>query len=113
MVVLLGDVVPFDVGVLSEVSDVFVSDAAVEEEVGDVVVLRLIGGVQLVGMKIKPCGKWFVRRFLLVMWWRSPKIGCPSEYWNEWVLRGRRVGVVSGGSIGVGSQVDRLSGAAA
>ena len=41
-------------GVLSKVSDVLVSDVAVGKEIGNVLVLRSVGGVELVGVKFEP-----------------------------------------------------------
>ena len=59
---MLGGLIPLDVGVLPEVRDVFVCDVAVKEKVGEVLVLRSIGGVELVGMKIKPSEDLLLRR---------------------------------------------------
>ena len=59
---MLGSVIPLGVGVLPEVGDVFVCDVAVEEKVGNVVVLRSIGGIQLVGMEVEPSDKLLLRR---------------------------------------------------
>ena len=41
-------------GVLSKVGDVFVSDVAVGKEIGNVLVLWSVGGVELVGVKFEP-----------------------------------------------------------
>ena len=54
LIVLLGGLIPLDVGVLPEVSDVFVCDVAVKEKVGQVLMLRSVGSVELVSMKVKP-----------------------------------------------------------
>ena len=54
LIVLLGGFIPLDIGVLPEISDVFVCDVAVEEEVGQVLMLRSVGSVELVSMKVKP-----------------------------------------------------------
>ena len=62
MIILLGGVIPLGVGVLPEVGDVFVCDVAVEEKVGNVVVLRSIGGIQLVGMEVEPSDKLLLGR---------------------------------------------------
>ena len=51
---MLGGFIPLDIGVLSEIGDVFVCDVAVTEEIGQVLVLRSVGSVELVSMKIKP-----------------------------------------------------------
>ena len=48
-------------GILSEVGDVFVGDVAVGEEIGNVLVLRSVGGVELVGVKFKPFEKLVCR----------------------------------------------------
>ena len=62
LIVLLGGLIPFDIGVLPEVSDAFVCDVAVKEKVGEVLVLRSIGGVELVSMKVKPSEDLLLRR---------------------------------------------------
>ena len=62
MIILLGGVIPLGVGVLPEIGDVFVCDVAVEEKVGNVVVLRSIGGIQLAGMEVEPSEKLLLRR---------------------------------------------------
>ena len=59
---MLGGVIPLGVGVLPEIGDVFVCDVAVEEKVGNVVVLRSIGGIQLAGMEVEPSEKLLLRR---------------------------------------------------
>ena len=46
--------IPLRMGVLSKVGDVFVSDVAVGKEMGNVLVLRSVGGVELVGVKFEP-----------------------------------------------------------
>ena len=51
---MLGGPIPLDMGVLPEVSDVFVCDVAVEEKVGQVLMLRSVGSVELVSMKVEP-----------------------------------------------------------
>ena len=51
---MLGGFIPLDIGVLPEISDVFVCDVAVEEEVGQVLMLRSVGSVELVSMKVEP-----------------------------------------------------------
>ena len=50
----VGGVVPFDVGELTVVANVFVCEAAVQEQTGDISVLGLVGCVKLIGMIIKP-----------------------------------------------------------
>ena len=57
LVVLASGVVPPDMGILSEVGDVFVGDVAVGEEIGDVLVLWSVGGVELVGVEFEPFEK--------------------------------------------------------
>ena len=54
-------VVPLVVGILSEVGDVFVGDVAVSEEIGNVLVLWSVGGVELVGVEFKPFEKLVCR----------------------------------------------------
>ena len=51
---MLGGFIPLDIGVLPGISDVFVCDVAVEEEVCQVLMLRSVGSVELVSMKVKP-----------------------------------------------------------
>ena len=46
LVVLASGVVPLGVGILSEIGDLFVGDVAVGEEIGDVLVLWSVGGVE-------------------------------------------------------------------
>ena len=48
-------------GILSEIGDVFVGDVAVGEEIGDVLVLWSVGGVELVGVKFEPFKKLVCR----------------------------------------------------
>ena len=52
--------IPLRMGVLSKVGDVFVSDVAVGKEIGNVLVLGSVGGVELVGMKFKPVEELFI-----------------------------------------------------
>ena len=59
MIPLVRGFIPLDMSVLSKIGDVFVSDVAVEKEVGQVLVLGSVGGVELVGMKIKPVEELF------------------------------------------------------
>ena len=54
MVILASGVVPLGVGILPEIGDLFVGDVAVGEEIGDVLVLWSVGGVELVGVKFEP-----------------------------------------------------------
>ena len=49
-VMAVGSVVPFDVGELTVVANVFVCEAAVQEQTGDISVLGLVGCVKLIGM---------------------------------------------------------------
>ena len=51
--------IPLDMSVLAKVGDVFVSNLAVEKEIGNVLVLGAVRGVELVGMEIKPVGELF------------------------------------------------------
>ena len=54
MIPLLSGLLPFDVSVLSKVVEFFVGDVAVKQEIGEVLVLRAVGGIELVGMEIEP-----------------------------------------------------------
>ena len=48
----VGGVVPFDMGELAVVANVFVGEATVQQQTGDVGVLGLVGCVKLIGMVI-------------------------------------------------------------
>ena len=61
LVVLASGVVPLGVGILSEIGDLFVGDVAVGEEIGDVLVLWSVGGVELVGVEFEPFEKLVCR----------------------------------------------------
>ena len=61
LVVLASGVVPLGVGILSEIGDLLVGDVAVGEEIGDVLVLWSVGGVELVGVKFEPFKKLVCR----------------------------------------------------
>ena len=61
LVVLASGVVPLDVGILSEIGDLFVGDVAVGEEIGNVLVLWSVGDVELVGVKFEPFEKLVCR----------------------------------------------------
>ena len=61
LVVLASGVVPLGMGILSEIGDVFVGDVAVGEEIGDVLALWSVGGVELVGVKFEPFKKLVCR----------------------------------------------------
>ena len=100
---MLGGLIPFDIGVLPEVSDVFVCDVAVKEKVGQVLMLRLIGSVELVSMKVKPSEDLLLRRQFLKVWCGSPEVGWSTDHWCKWILRGAGVGIVCCGGICVGS----------
>ena len=60
LIVTVSGFIPFHMGVLSKVGDVFVSDVAVGKEIGNVLVLGSVGGVELVGMKFKPVEELFI-----------------------------------------------------
>ena len=47
-------VVPLGVGILPEIGDLLVGDVAVGEEIGNVLVLWSVGGVELVGVEFEP-----------------------------------------------------------
>ena len=53
--------VPLGVGVLSEIGDLLVGDVAVGKEIGDVLVLWSVGGVELVGVKFEQFKKLVCR----------------------------------------------------
>ena len=57
LVVLASGVVPLGVGILSEIGDLLVGDVAVGKEIGDVLVLWSVGGVELVGVEFEPFEK--------------------------------------------------------
>ena len=61
LVVLAGGFVPLGVGVLSEIGNLLVVDVAVGKEIGDVLVLWSVGGVELVGVKFEPFKKLVCR----------------------------------------------------
>ena len=61
LVVLASGVVPLGVGILSEIGDLLVGDVAVGKEIGDVLVLWSVGGVELVGVKFEPFKKLVCR----------------------------------------------------
>ena len=61
LVVLASGFIPLGVGVLSEIGDLLVGDVAVGKEIGDVLVLWSVGGVELVGMKFEPFKKLVCR----------------------------------------------------
>ena len=61
LVVLASGVVPLGVGVLSEIGDLLVGDVAVGKEVGDVLVLWSVGGVELVSVEFEPFEKLVCR----------------------------------------------------
>ena len=54
-------VVPLGVGILSEIGDLLVGDIAVGKEIGDVLVLWSVVGVELVGVKFEPFEKLICR----------------------------------------------------
>ena len=54
-------VVPLGVGILSEIGDLLVGDVAVGKEIGDVLVLWSVGGVELVGVEFEPFEKLVCR----------------------------------------------------
>ena len=54
LIILVSGFIPLRMGVLSKVGNVFVSDVAVGKEIGNVLVLRSVGGVELVGVKFAP-----------------------------------------------------------
>ena len=54
LIILLGGFIPLYISVLSKVIEFFVCDVAVKQEIGKVLVLGSVGGVELVGMKIEP-----------------------------------------------------------
>ena len=60
LIVTVSGFIPLHVGVLSKVGDVFVSDVAVGKEIGNVLVLGSVGGVELVGVKFKPVEELFI-----------------------------------------------------
>ena len=62
LIPLLGGFIPLYISVLSKVIEFFVCDVAVKQEIGKVLVLRAVGGIELVGMEIEP-GK------NLLFWW--------------------------------------------
>ena len=61
LVVLASGVVPLGVGILSEIGDLLVGDVAVGKEIGDVLVLWSVGGVELVGVKFEQFKKLVCR----------------------------------------------------
>ena len=61
LVVLASGVVPLGVGILSEIGDLLVGDVAVGKEIGDVLVLWSVGGVELVGVEFEPFEKLVCR----------------------------------------------------
>ena len=54
-------VVPLGVGILPEIGDLLVGDVAVGEEIGNVLVLWSVGGVELVGVEFEPFYKLVCR----------------------------------------------------
>ena len=62
MIPLLGGFIPLDISVLAKIVELFVRDVAVKQEIGKVLVLRAVGGFELVGVEIEP-GK------NLLVWW--------------------------------------------
>ena len=54
LVILASGVVPLGVGILPEIGDLLVGDVSVGEEIGNVLVLWSVGGVELVGVEFKP-----------------------------------------------------------
>ena len=61
LVVLASGFIPLRMGVLSEIGDVLVGDVAVGKEIGNVLVLWSVGGVELVGVKFEPVKKLVCR----------------------------------------------------
>ena len=61
LVILASGVVPLGVGILSEIGDLLVGDVAVGKEIGDVLVLWSVGGVELVGVEFEPFEKLVCR----------------------------------------------------
>ena len=61
LVILASGVVPLGVGILPEIGDLLVGDVAVGEEIGNVLVLWSVGGVELVGVKFEPFKKLVCR----------------------------------------------------
>ena len=51
---MLSGVVPFDMGVLPEIGDVFVCNVAVGKKVGKVSMLRAVLSVQLFSVELQP-----------------------------------------------------------
>ena len=61
LVVLASGFIPLGVAVLSEIGNLLVGDVAVGKEIGDVLVLWSVGGVELVGVKFEPFKKLVCR----------------------------------------------------
>ena len=59
---MLGGLIPLYISVLSKVIEFFVCDVAVKQEIGKVLVLGAVGGIELVGMEIEPGEN-------LLFWW--------------------------------------------
>ena len=84
-VVVVGAVVPFDVGELAVVAYVFVGEAAIQQHAGDTGMLGFVGCVKWVCVVVQPNLQLFLWRFLLKMRWRSPGIGSPAKGWSGWI----------------------------
>ena len=54
LIVLVSGFIPLRMGVLSKIGNVLVSDVAVGKEIGNVLVLWSVGGVELVGVEFEP-----------------------------------------------------------
>ena len=57
LIVLVSGFIPLRMGVLSKIGNVLVSDVAVGKEIGNVLVLWSVGGVELVGVEFEPVKK--------------------------------------------------------
>ena len=57
LVILASGFIPLRMGVLSKIGNVLVSDVAVGKEIGNVLALWSVGGVELVGVEFEPVKK--------------------------------------------------------
>ena len=84
-IILLGNVVPFDVSKLAVVAHVSVSEAAVQKEACNIGVLWLVGSIELVGAVVQPNLELFLRRLVSEVRWSFPRIERATNTGKVWI----------------------------
>ena len=85
-VVAAGGVVPFGVSELAVVANVFVSEAAIQQQASDIGMLGFVGCVELIGMVIHPNLQLLWWCLLEKMRWRSPRVDDPAKSWHGRII---------------------------